>query len=249
MLIDVHCHLLSEKLDKNRIDIIENCAREGILILNSTIRPADVKASLELSAQFKNVFTTVGLSASEIDPSLVDEVTGFIEEHRTEIVAIGEVGLDYHWVKDIGERERERENFREFIGLSKKLNLPLVVHSRDAEEDTLSILQEEKKPALMHCFSGSVEQAKEAVEFGCLISVPTSVIISKNKQKIAAEVPIENLVLETDAPYLSPERGKTNTPLNIKRCCDAVSELKGLDFRQAMEATTKNAIDFFNLKV
>ena len=162
MLVDCHCHLTFPDFDSDRRRIIKEAAGQEVLIINSSVSPAEVEKSCELAESYDNVFWTLGLSASSLEADLVEETIGLISKHREAIVGLGEVGLDYYWVKDEEGRCRERDAFKKFIELSLELSLPLVVHSRDAEKDCLRILEEYGKCALLHCFSGSVEQALSA---------------------------------------------------------------------------------------
>jgi TatD DNase family protein len=139
-------------------------------------------------------------------------------------------------------------NFQSFIDLAKELCLPLVIHSRDAEDDVLRILKENDVSALLHCFSGSVESALDAAAFGHLISIPASVVHSKSKQKMAEALPLESMVLETDAPYLSPAPKTRNEPANVSVSCEKIAQLKGIKPDAVASTTTHNAVRFFDLK-
>ena len=180
-----------------------------------------------------------------MDKEKVDERIALIKKHRNDIVGIGEVGLDYYWVKEKEKHNIEKENFKKFISLSNELSLPLVVHSRDAEEDILQILKDACKKAILHCFSGTVKQALDAISFGCLISIPASIMYSKQKQKLAGELPLESMVLETDAPYLSPVPKTRNEPVNIKLSAEKIAGIKGVDVEDVKKITTSNAKGFF----
>jgi TatD DNase family protein len=249
MLIDVHAHLDFPQFDSDREHVIE-CAREaGIIIVNSGMGPSSIEKTLDLARNHDNVFATLGLSPQEFNQETIENTLALIRKHRADILGIGEVGLDYYWVKDSSDRRREIVNLGLFIELSKSLSLPLVIHSRDAEGDVLKVLEENDVRALLHCFSGSFEQAEVAISLDCLISIPTSVVYSKNKQGLVERLPLESIVLETDAPYLSPHPKMRNEPKNIILSRDKVAEIKGLDKHAVEETTTENAIRFFDLKV
>ncbi|ODS40464.1 MAG: hypothetical protein A7315_08370 [Candidatus Altiarchaeales archaeon WOR_SM1_79] len=205
MLIDTHAHLDFKQFDKDRGAVIKSAKEAGIAVINSFVDTdqGKVKNSLELATRFDNIHTTIGLPPTELSEEVVDGRIELIKKHRNEIIGIGEVGLDYYWVREKEKHMVERENFKKFILLSDELLLPLVVHSRDAEEDIVRMLTEGSKKAVLHCFSGTAKQALDAISIGCLISVPTSIIYSKMKQKLVGELPLESIVLETDAPYLS----------------------------------------------
>jgi len=248
MLFDVHCHLTFPEFGADREDVIERARAAGVSIINSTVKLEEVEAASELSKKFENVYWTLGLSASELDEGKVEAALAAVRARASEIIGVGEVGLDYYWIKDDAGREKEKINFKKFIEVAVELDLPLVVHSRDAEEDVIAMLARHEKPALLHCFSGSVEQALEAVKLGCLISIPTNVAYVKSRQKLAREVPLENMVLETDAPYLAPEPKTRNEPANVARAAEKIAELKGASVEEVAEATTRSAQTFFNLK-
>ena len=155
--------------------------------------------------------------------------------------------MDYYWVKEEEKRKKEIKNFRKFIELAKKLNLPLVIHSRDAEDDTLRVLEEYHIKALLHCFGGDAKKAVDAAGKGHIISIPTNLINSRVRQEVVKAVPLESLVLETDAPYLAPVPKTRNEPVNIKVTAKKIAEIKKIDYSVVEETTTRTAKKFFNL--
>jgi TatD DNase family protein len=245
--VDTHCHLTFPQFDQDRDDVIKRAEALGVCMVNATVSLDELEAARELSERFESVYWTIGLSASEVDGKKVDETIEAARKHRKDIVGVGEVGLDYYWVKDKEAQERERENFARFIELSKELRLPLIVHSRDAEEDALRVLSEHGKKALLHCFSGSLELALTAVEGGHVISIPANVTHAKSRQHLARELPLESIVLETDAPYLSPTPKTRNEPANVVNAAEKIAQLRGISQKDVMEATTRNAIEFYGL--
>jgi TatD DNase family protein len=247
-LFDAHCHLTFPDFDADRSQVAERAAANGITIVNSSVSPDEVEGMLRLLKEHVNVYWTMGLSAAETDVNKVDDTMAAIRENRDSIIGIGEVGLDYHWVKDETLRLVERENFARFIGLSDEIRMPLVVHSRNAEEHCINMLEENGKNALMHCFSGTLEQAERALKLGCLISIPTNVVYSKQKQELARSVPLDSIVLETDAPYLAPTPKTRNEPLNVMRSVEKIAELKNASAGEVAAKTTQNAMKFFNIK-
>jgi TatD DNase family protein len=245
MLVDSHCHLDFPQFDKDR-DAVVARARD-VVIVNSTVDPELVEKALGMPGRYGNVRCTLGFSASELDEGKFEAMKTLIRENRDRIVGLGEIGLDYHWVKDEAGREAERSHFRELARLGAQLGLPLVVHSREAEADCINILGELKVRAMMHCFSGSVEEAKRAVDIGCLVSIPANVGSSKGRQRLVGALPLESLVLETDAPYLSPKRGERNEPANVRAAAAKVAEIKGVGAAKVEEATTGNALGFYGI--
>jgi TatD DNase family protein len=174
-------------------------------------------------------------------------MTALFREYKAEIVAIGEVGLDYHWVKEESLRDQQKEAFRFFINFAKELGMPLVVHTREAETDSIEVLEEESaENVLMHCFSGSEKEAKRIINNKWLISVPTSVTNRKVHQTMARIVPLDLMLLETDAPYLAPNKGR-NESANIKISAQKIAEIKSISFEEVARKTTDNARKFYHL--
>ncbi len=243
--VDVHCHLDFPQFDKDRDDVVARAT--DVLIVNSTVDPGLAEKGLRLSETYENVHCMLGIAASELDEEKIGRMTELITENRKLIVGLGEAGLDYYWVKDEDGREKERENFRKIAELSAELGLPLVVHSRDAEDDCINILRELKVRAIMHCFSGTVQEALEAAAMGCMISIPANVAHSRSRQNIAKEVPLESLVLETDAPYLAPEKGGRSEPADVRRSSAKIAQLRGIPEDEVRDATTRNALGFLRI--
>ncbi|MFH0860983.1 MAG: TatD family hydrolase [Candidatus Altiarchaeota archaeon] len=249
MLFDVHAHLMSSEFDADRLEIVLECQRKGINVIISATSPDEIAAGINLVGEHDNLHLTAGLNPSTATGDDFSKLISLLKRHKSDLAGIGEVGLDYYWIKDEAKRSAQRKMFEDFVNYSIREKLPLIVHSRDAEEDALNILEEAGCSALMHCFSGSLEQALRAVELSCLISIPTSISYSKAKQRLAAELPLEHMVLETDAPYLSPIRGERNTPLNVGKAAEVVAELKKTRISSVADITTANATRFFNLNV
>ncbi len=249
MLFDVHAHLDFPQFDSDREGVIERASREGIYVINSGIGPEGIEKTISLAREHDNIFATLGLSPQEFKKGVIDKTLDLIRGYKNEILGIGEVGLDYYWIKNPDERKKELENFNEFIELSKKLKLPLVIHSRDAESEVLGILGGDDVPAILHSFSGSIKQAEEAISLNCLISIPASVVYSKQKKKLVEKIPLESIVLETDSPYLSPKPKTRNEPTNVKLTRDEIARIKDTDKATVEETTNRNVKRFFNLRL
>lgn len=247
MLVDVHAHLDFSQFDRDRDEVIKRAGKEEILIINSGMGSEGMKKTLELTDRYENIFATLGMSPTEFDEREIEDCINLIRDNRDKILGIGEVGLDYYWIKESEKRKQEMENFKRFIELSNELDLPLVVHSRDAEKDVIKILRDSDTNAILHCFSGSVKQAEEAIMSGSLISIPTSVVYSKQKQGMARGIPLEYLVLETDAPFLAPVPRTRNEPINLKLSVQKIADIKEVDTAVVEDTTTENAKRFFNL--
>lgn len=249
MLIDSHCHLDAKWFQKDIPIVIENAKKNHIeAIITSSIAPSIQKVKNIVDRYPNYVFWAMGLHPPGVNNQSVKTIIKLIEKHIAEIVAIGEVGLDYYWVKDEYKREKQKDAFKLFIDLSKKLEKPILIHARDAQTDTIEILEDnEVETVLMHCFSGNETEAKRVIKNKWLISVPTSVVNRKVHQMMAKIVPLDQMLLETDAPYLSPIRKTRNEPANVKISAQKIAEIKDATFDEVASQTTINARKFYRL--
>jgi len=247
MLIDVHAHLDFSQFNADRDGVIMRARDEGVIIINSGLGTAGIKKTLALIEKYDNVYASLGLTPTEFGKTEIDETIELIRQNREKIVAVGEVGLDYYWVKDAKKRAEQIINFQRFVDLSQELGLPLVIHSRDAEDDLLKILKEQNIKALMHCFGGDASLAVDAAKDGHLISITANLALSKQKQAVVKAVCLESLVLETDAPYLAPVPKARNEPVNIRKTAEKIAEIKGIDYSAVEAATTASAKKFFSI--
>jgi len=248
-LIDVHAHLTDPSFS-DMAGVVARAKRGGVeRVVVSTTRPSEINRALELSGSFP---AFISLSVG-FDPSILDEgeyrtFQDIVKARRSDIVAIGEVGLDHYRVTDHGERAIQESLFRSSIRLAKSLALPLVIHSRSAGRRALEVLGEEGAEAvLMHAFDGKVGDALAAVKNGYYFSIPTSVIYSEQKQKLVRRLPLEHLMLETDSPVLSPVRGERNEPANLIYSARKIAELKHVEIELVKEMTARNAATFFKM--
>ncbi len=248
MLIDSHTHLDAKWFKNDVPQVIENAKNNGLeAIITSSISSSIQKTKNIVDRYSSYVFWALGLHPPGVDSQSVKMIISLIKKHQSEIVAIGEVGLDYHWVKEEERQKEQQEAFKHFINLSKELDMPIVIHARDAQTRTIEILEENNaENVLMHCFSGNEEEAKRVIRNKWYISVPTSVVNRKVHQKMANIVPLTQMLLETDAPYLSPTKGR-NEPANIKISAQKIAELKATTFEEVAEKTTQNARKFYRL--
>jgi len=248
MLIDTHCHLSYEDYD-NLEEIIKNM--DGIMIASGCNDKTN-KEVLELVSKYDNVYGTLGIHPEEVD-NINEDSFKFIEENinNPKIVAIGEIGLDYYWVKD--NKEKQKEVLKKQLDIATKYNKPIVVHSRDAIQDTYDILKKYSLKGSLHCFSSSLEMAREFIKLGYKIGVGGTVTFknSKKLQEIVKEIDLKDILLETDSPYLSPEpfRGKRNNPSNTHYVALKIAELKDIDIKEVLDITSANAISLFDLNV
>lgn len=255
MLIDSHTHLTDERFEEDRYDILDTLNESGVeLILNPSCNLKESKLAIELSEKYSYVYAAIGFYPSDLDDMNYDKLEELKKlASHDKVIAIGEIGLDYHW--DDTEKEWQKKWFREQIRLAQKLDLPYIIHDRDAHGDVLKIVMEEKKAntrGILHCYSGSVELAKEFIKLGFLISIagPVTFKNSKTVKKVASEIPLENLLIETDAPYLTPEpfRGKRNEPKYVRYTAEQIALLKGISYDRVADQTAENFRKFFNIQ-
>ena len=248
MLIDTHCHLSYEDYD-NFEEILNN---KDCIMIASGCNDKTNKEVLDLVNKYDNVYGTLGIHPEEVD-NVTSDSFKFIEENLSnpKIVAIGEIGLDYYWVS--GNKEKQKELFINQLEIATKYNKPIVVHSREAIQDTYDILKNYNLKGSIHCFSSSLEMAKEFIKLGYKIGVGGTLTFknSKKLQEIVKEIDLKDILLETDSPYLSPEpfRGKKNKPSNVYFVAQKISELKDIDFDIVLNRLNQNAIDEFDLKI
>jgi TatD DNase family protein len=253
MLIDTHCHLDFPPFDPDRDLVIKRSIDAGITyFVNIGATLESSIASCELAKKYAAVYASVGVHPHDADSfdrlaeDKLRELAG-----REKVVAIGETGLDYY--RNLSSQENQKQAFSKQIELAKSLNLPLVVHSRLANQQTLQILKAALPlRAVVHCFSGDESFLRECLECGFFISFTCNITYNKAQslRDMVSLTPLNKLMLETDAPYLSPEgfRGKRNTPEQIKLLAQEVSRIKGISFQEIADITTQNAKGFFGLR-
>lgn len=253
MLIDTHCHLEMEAFDSDRDEIVNRAWNAGIqYIINAgSDREGNIKG-LKISDQYPHVYSAVGIhphDAKTLDESLFKELKRWSQKPK--VIAIGEIGLDYHYLHS--PKGVQIEAFRRQITLAKNLGLPIIVHSREAKKDTLHVLREEipDTSGVMHCFSGDIDMAKKAMELGLYISIagPVTFKNARNLREIVKIIPDEFLLIETDAPYLSPVpmRGKRNEPSYLRHTAWVVADIRGVSVSDLERITTLNAMKLFKI--
>lgn len=250
-LVDTHSHI--DMKDFEDLDIIisnaKNASVEKIII--PSVDRSSFEKVIDISNKYEGVYCALGIHPSEVQNTKDEDFEEIIKlSSNKKVVAIGECGLDYYWDKSFIEEQKKA--FLKQIEIAKALKKPLIVHDREAHHDTFEMLKEVKEiPIIMHCFSGSWEFAKECIKKGFYIALG-GVVTFKNAKKvheIAKNIPLEHLLLETDAPYLTPEpfRGKRNEPAYVKFAAEKIAELRGVSLEEIAQATTKNANIVFKL--
>ena len=243
MLFDTHAHMDDRAFDADRDTLLSSLPGQGVgLLMNPGCSLASSRAASELSRKYSFVYAAVGShpdAADEVDGAVLDEYRRLVRENP-KIKAVGEIGLDYHY-EDI-PREIQQRSFRAQMALAQELNLPVIVHEREAHQDGMDIVSEfPAVTGVFHCYSGSAEMAKWLISRGWYIGF-TGVLTFKNARKaleVAASIPLDRIVLETDCPYMSPEpfRGRRNDPGKLCRMAEALASLRGFS-REEVEAVT-----------
>ena len=251
MFIDTHCHISKEDYESTK-DVIERSKKENVkkLIICGCDKKS-INESIEIAKEYDNIYLELGYHPSEVDTTTDDDLKELekIALNNKKVVAIGEIGLDYHWVKD--NKEKQKELFKKQIELAKRVNLPIVIHSRDAFQDTYDILKETNHYGDIHCFSGNLENAKMYINLGYYLGIG-GVLTFKNTnlKETIKEIPLDRILLETDSPYLAPtpHRGEQNEPSYIPLIANEMSQILKKDIKEIEKITTENANNLFNLK-
>lgn len=256
MIFETHAHYEDKRFDEDRDELLASMPQSGISpIVNVASSIETAKMSIQLAETYDFVYAAVGVHPSEI--SCLDE--GSLQwlckqAHHPKTAAFGEIGLDYYWEKDEEVRKNQRYWFKRQLEAAKDACLPVIIHSRDAAEDTLAMMKEAHKmqvSGVIHCFSYSAEMAEEFVRMGYYIGVG-GVVTFKNAKKLketAARIPLERILLETDCPYMAPEpfRGKRNSSAYLPYIAAEIAKIKGVPQQEVIEVTRKNAYDLYRM--
>ena len=261
-LFDSHAHYNDEKFDEDREELIQKIYNSGVTrLINVGYSLESSKYALEIAKKYDWMYTISGISPNDIpkEKNNLEEQLRKLEEfinkelHTNKIVAIGEIGLDYYWEKDEDKRNLQRYAFIKQIELANRVNLPIVIHTREAVMDTLQILKEHnvKKKGVFHCCPLNRELVKEALKLEFYISFagPVTFKNSKNANEIIKMVPLDKILIETDSPYLSPEphRGKRNDSRNVRYVAEKIAEVKQLCLEEVAKSTYENASRIFEM--
>ena len=252
MFFDTHAHYDDKRFDDDRDELLGTMQQEGVkLILNASSNIASAKINISLADKHDFIYAAIGVhphDAKSMTDLTIDELAELLAHRKA--VAIGEIGLDYHY--DFSPRDVQKKRFREQMELARSNNKPVVIHEREALTDTLDIIRDFRDlTGVVHCFSGSWETAKVILNLGWYISF-TGVITYKNARKaleVVEKVPMDRFMLETDCPYLAPEpvRGKRNSSLNIKHIARKAAEVRKMAIEEIAEITTENGKRFFGI--
>jgi len=260
-MIDTHCHLNYEPLSADPVGVLERANQVGVkaIVIPGTGTDTSL-SSVNFARKYPNVYAGVGIhpnEAGELQEGQVFQIRELAE--LSTVVAIGEVGLDYYHFEGLGEEEIEQNKgaqkalLTDMVELAQEVQKPLIIHSRDCFTDIYQHVsaQAPTHPTVIHCFTGNLEEARQWLDLGYLLSF-TGIITYKKSgalREVVKEVPLEQLMIETDAPFLAPEgfRGQTCEPRFVKNVAECIAEVKGLTFEEVASVTTETAINFFNL--
>lgn len=256
MLIDSHAHLEMKEFDSDREEVIKRAGDEGIdfIVTVGTNLKLSRKA-VDIAEQYENVYATAGVHPHDVantDKKTWQAIKELVEDHREIIVAYGEIGLDFF--RNLSPREKQIEIFGLQLELAHELNLPVIIHDREAHEKTLEIVKASKvRSGVFHCFSGDYEMAKKCVDLGFYISIPGVVTFDKagTIQDVAKRIPLSSLLLETDAPYLAPvpHRGQRNEPSYVIHTAKKVAQIKNISWTEVAQTTAQNAMNLFGIEI
>lgn len=257
-LFDSHAHLEDEQFEEDREELIQKIQQEGIKkFISAGYSLKSSQKAIELAQRYDFIYATAGISPNDIPQTeeelwkILDEIKK-IAEQNSKVVAIGEIGLDYHWNTE--NKELQKKAFEEQIKIANQLDLPIVIHTREAVMDTLEILKrsEVRRRGVFHCCPLNRELVKEGLKLGFYISFcgPVTFKNAKNANEMIQMVPKDRMLIETDSPYLSPEpvRGRRNDPRNIKYIAQKVADVKGLSIEEVANVTYQNTKKVFHLK-
>ncbi len=253
MLIDTHAHLQMDRYDNDREDVIARAAEAGVeCIINASFDLPSSQQAVKLAEDYEKLYATVGVhphDAKLLDNETLNALRDLAEHPK--VVAIGEIGLDYY--RDLSPRSAQKSAFEKQLRLAAEVDLPVIIHNRDAHEDTLEILRghADQVCGVMHCFSGDIAFADDCIQMGLYVSFAGPVTYPKSYQlrDVAAHVAWDRFFVETDCPYLTPQfkRGKRNEPSYVKAVAKKIAEIRGTTFPEVARKTTSNARAFFGI--
>ncbi len=254
-MIDTHCHIDFEEFDSDRDEVIKRAQEVLEAVVDSGTSYESNQMVLELSAKYPNfIYSSFGYHPVASHTKTDEEIKlaqNFLIEHLDEYVALGEVGMDYYYVRDKSFRERQGKIFTSFVEIANEYKKPLLIHARNCDKKVLNIIKEyDNIPyVVFHCYSGSLKTAKRIMEYdNYFMSFSTMVCYSKQHQELVKNIPVEYMLTETDSPYLALSREERNEPAFVMRGARKIAELKELNFEYVNEITTYNAKKVFNIK-
>jgi len=247
-IVDTHSHLCDPIFDSDRAEVIERAMNAGVsAIFTVGENLSDAMLNIELAEKYPELMPAAGLYPTCLDIDQAEALASFIRREKNNLIAIGEVGLDFWVVKEESERDIQRKIFSDFIELSIELGLPVNVHSRSAGRHAVEMLLEHgAQKVQLHAFDGKASAAMPAVEAGYFFSIPPSIVRSRQKQKLVKHLPISCLLIETDSPVLGPYPKKRNEPANAVISIDAIAEIKNIRREEVIESVFENTCRLYS---
>ena len=249
-VIDSHCHMDFKQFNKDRNLVLERARNSGVeRMINSGVDFSTNQRSLELAKKYDFISVTLGLSPNTLEglnETDLNKLLAQIKDNAGQAVGIGEAGLDYYHTKDAAARDRQAQVFRKVIDLAGSLNLPLVIHSRDAEQQALDMVKHLEK-VVFHCYSGSLSTMKEAIDRGYYISIATNLCRSPRHQILARNVDLNHLLVETDSPFLSPRKGR-NEPCFVQDSVSLIAKIRNTEPQEIARITSDNTKRIYNIR-
>ena len=256
-LFDSHAHYNDEKFEADRDEIINKIYQNGVSDMVCAGYSFDSSIlAVEISKKYNNMFATCGISPNDINENYISEISKlkeFIVKNKNKIVAIGEIGLDYYWNKE--NKEEQKDAFIRQIELANTLDLPIVIHTREAVMDTIDVIKNQKKSnnaGVFHCCPLNIELVKEAVKLGYYISFSGNITFKSAKpEAVINYVPLDRILIETDSPYLTPEpyRGTRNNSMNVRFVAEKIAQIRNLSIEDVADITNKNAKKIFKIGI
>lgn len=251
-IFDTHAHYDDSRFDEDRERLILSLEEKGVShIVNCGCDLSSSLSTVALAEKYSFIYAAVGVHAHEAEEATESDIEEIEKLYvNSRVVAVGEIGLDYHY--DFSPRDRQLEIFERQLILANKLDLPVIVHDREAHEDTMNLLKRHKPKGVVHCFSGSAEMAKEIVKLGMYIGIGGAVTFKNAKKpvEVVEYLPLDRLLLETDAPYMTPVpfRGQRCDSAHIAYTAEKIAEIKGIEVQQLFDTCNDNAKSLFNIE-
>ena len=250
--IDAHCHLDFPWFESDQKEVIGRAQSKLQAVVTSTVRGGNYAKSIQLHEDFPDfVYTCLGHEPQKILELNLDQIISAISKFRNQIVALGEIGLDYYWVKDPQIQEAQRTTLIQYLDYAKEEHLPIVIHSRKAEIDCVNIIESHHMPRVyFHCFDGDASLIDRITQHSnWMIGVATNVVYRKRTQQLALNIPLDHLLIETDSPFLHPfQRRERNEPVNVTHVAHKISDLQNIPWEEVVERSTLNATRFYSIK-
>ena len=252
-MIDTHCHVDFKDFNKNREEVIARAKKKLAAIVNSGATLGGNRRTLKLVEDYKGfIYGTLGfhpVDASKADFSIIDEAFKEIHGNIDKAVAVGETGLDFYHIENIESRNRQVKVFRRFIDLANEYEMPIVIHARDAELKAFELVNRYSRDidVIFHCYGGDVETANKIIDESYYVSFSTIITYSDYHEELIEEVPIQNILTETDSPYLSPFKGQKNEPVFVEETVKKIADIKSISEAKVDKITEKNARKVFGI--